>query len=223
MSIYAHNYVPYIRTCITYECLPNWGGPKTRLVLVGHPNMTREGRSFVALPMVGSKCINWIDQVEGYPPSNERCKKKTRIMTGSRPASTVFQAYFPCSKLPRDTQPYVPNLEGFRLSNNAAKYSRIGKVEGKIVSRSLEIGKRKFWGQWGGIVNVCHDASAKLLEDWCWTPQTSLKVPWRSRVLLPRFVHGWHQCCWNLNSLDQTPQSKHGNRSSHSGIMSSSL
>lgn len=42
MSIYAHNYVPYIRTCITYERLPNWGGPKTRLVLVGHPNMTRE-------------------------------------------------------------------------------------------------------------------------------------------------------------------------------------
>ena len=88
-----------------------------------------------------------------------------RTMTGSRPASTVFQAYFPCSKLPRDTQPYVPNLEGFRLSNNAAKYSRIGKVEGKIVSRSLEIDKRKFLRQWGGIVNVCHDASAKLLED----------------------------------------------------------
>lgn len=36
------------------------------------------GRSSVALPIVGSKCINWIDQVEGYPPSNERCLKKKR-------------------------------------------------------------------------------------------------------------------------------------------------
>lgn len=76
-----------------------------------------------------------------------------------------FQVYFPCSKLPRDVQPYVPNLEGVRLSNNAAKYSRMGKVEGKIVSRSLEIDKSKCSRQLGGIVNVCHDASAKLLED----------------------------------------------------------
>lgn len=127
--------------------------------------MTREEALSLCPSWAPNASIELIKLKVTLRPMSVVKKKKTRKMTGSRPASTVFQAYFPCSKLPRDNQPYVPNLEGFRLSNNAAKYSRMGKVEGKIVSRSLEIDKRKCLRQLGGIVNVCHDASAKLLED----------------------------------------------------------